>query len=39
MGVFEVQGIISAESGLPMVQFRQLDDEGELVVGFQIPPQ
>jgi hypothetical protein len=38
MGVFEVQGIVAFESGMPMVQFRQLDEEGELALGFQIPP-
>jgi hypothetical protein len=36
MGVFEVQGIVSAASGMPLVQFRQLDDEDEIVVGFQL---
>lgn len=38
MGSFEVQGIVAFESGMPMVQFRQIGEDGELVVGFQIPP-
>lgn len=39
MGRFEVQGIVSQESNLPMVQLRQLDDEDNELVGFQVSPQ
>jgi hypothetical protein len=35
MGRLEVQGIVSARDGLPRVQFRQLDDNGKEVVGWQ----
>jgi hypothetical protein len=38
MGVFEVQGVVSSETGLPLVQFRQLDEEDKLVMGFQVDP-
>lgn len=38
MGRLEVQGIVSAEGGLPFVQFRQLDDDGELEAGWQNTP-
>lgn len=38
MARLEVQGIVSAEDSLPYVQFRQLDDEGELLVGWQSTP-
>lgn len=38
MGRFEVQGIVSAENGLPLVQLRQIDDEGNEVIGFQVEP-
>jgi hypothetical protein len=35
MGRLEVQGIVSAKTDEPLVQFRQLDDDGKLVVGWQ----
>src|SRR4029077_19556176 len=35
MGRLEVQGIVSSKDGLPYVQFRQLDDDGKLIVGWQ----
>lgn len=35
MGRLEVQGIVSSKTGEPLVQFRQLDDEGKFVVGWQ----
>jgi hypothetical protein len=35
MGRLEVQGIVSAKSGMPKVQFRQLNEDGELVVGWE----
>lgn len=35
MGRLEVQGIVSAETNVPLVQFRQLDDDGKLQVGWQ----
>ena len=38
MGRLEVQGIVSVENGLPLVQFRQLDDEGNAVTGWQASP-
>jgi len=38
MGRFEVQGIVSVKTGEPLVQLRQLDDEDEEVVGFQVSP-
>lgn len=38
MGRLEVQGIVSAETGEPLVQFRQLDDDGTDVVGWQVSP-
>lgn len=37
MGRFEVQGIVSSETGLPFVQLRQLDDE-KVEAGFQVSP-
>ena len=36
MGRFEVQGIVSSESNLPMVQLRQLDDDDNEIAGFQV---
>ena len=38
MGRLEVQGIVSAKTGEPLVQFRQLDDDGQLQAGWQVPP-
>lgn len=38
MGKLEVQGIVSIENGLPLVQFRQLDDDDKLVAGWQNSP-
>lgn len=38
MGRFEVQGVVSAETNLPMVQLRQVDDEGNELIGFQVDP-
>lgn len=38
MGHLEVQGIVSAQTGEPLVQFRQLDDDGELQAGWQAVP-
>lgn len=38
MGRLEIQGIVSASDGLPYVQFRQLDDEGNLELGWQSTP-
>jgi hypothetical protein len=38
MGRFEVQGVVSSETGEPLVQFRQVDDDGELEIGFQVSP-
>lgn len=35
MGRLEIQGIVSSKTGEPLVQFRQLSDEGELLVGWQ----
>jgi hypothetical protein len=35
MGRLEVQGIVSVKTGEPLVQFRQLDDNGALLVGWQ----
>jgi hypothetical protein len=35
MGRLEVQGIVSAKDGMPRVQFRQLNDEGELEAGWE----
>jgi hypothetical protein len=35
MGRLEVQGIVSSKTDEPLVQFRQLDDDGKLVVGWQ----
>lgn len=38
MGRFEVQGIVAADGGLPYVQFRQYNDEGELEAAWQNTP-
>lgn len=38
MGRFEVQGIVAAENGLPLVQFRQLDDDGKEIAKWQNSP-
>ena len=38
MGIFEVQGIISSENGLPIVQLRQLNDDGTIEAHFQVSP-
>jgi hypothetical protein len=35
MGRLEVQGIVSSKTGEPLVQFRQLDEDGTLIVGWQ----
>jgi hypothetical protein len=35
MGRLEVQGIVSSKTDEPLVQFRQLDDDGQLVIGWQ----
>lgn len=35
MGRLEVQGIVSVKTGEPLVQFRQLDDDGKLEIGWQ----
>jgi hypothetical protein len=38
MARLEVQGIVAAANGLPFVQCRQLNDEGELESQFQFSP-
>jgi hypothetical protein len=38
MGRFEVQGIVSGQTGEPLVQFRQLDDDDVEMYGFQLSP-
>lgn len=38
MARLEVQGIVSMANGLPMIQCRQLDDEGNLESQFQFSP-
>jgi hypothetical protein len=35
MGRLEVQGIVSAKTSEPLVQFRQLDDNGEIEAGWE----
>lgn len=35
MSRLEVQGIVSAKDNIPRVQFRQLDDEGEIQAGWE----
>lgn len=37
MGRLEVQGIVSVKTGEPLVQFRQLDDEGNVQAEWQAP--
>lgn len=37
MGRFEVQGIVSAQTGEPLVQLRQLDDNDIEEFRFQVP--
>jgi hypothetical protein len=39
MGRIEVQGIVSATDTMPWVQFRQLDEKGNLELQFQITPE
>lgn len=39
MGRFNVQGIVSATSGLAIVQFQQVDDNDVVVYGFQNTPE
>lgn len=36
MSRLDVQGIVSYATDEPLVQFRQLDDDGKLVVGWQM---
>ncbi|HEY7162907.1 MAG TPA: hypothetical protein VH815_16720, partial [Acidobacteriota bacterium] len=36
MGRLEVQGIVSSKTDEPLVQFRQLDDDGNMMVGWQV---
>lgn len=36
MGRLEVQGIVSVKTNEPLVQFRQLEDDGKLIVGWQV---
>ena len=38
MGRIEIQGIVSTENGLPFVQFRSLDDTGEVLSRWQLSP-
>lgn len=38
MGRLEVQGIVAITDNLPYVQFRQLNDSGVLVIGWQSSP-
>lgn len=38
MGRFEVQGIVSNKTGEPLVQLRQLNDDGTEEAGFQVSP-
>jgi hypothetical protein len=38
MGRFEVQGIVSVQTGEPLIQLRQLDDNDNVEFGFQVPP-
>jgi hypothetical protein len=39
MGSFDVQGVVSSETGEPLVQFRIEDENGEELYGFQVAPQ
>jgi hypothetical protein len=36
MGRLEVQGIVSSKTDEPLVQFRQLDDDGEIIIYWQV---
>lgn len=38
MGRLEVQGIVSNKTGEPLIQVRQLDDDGNLQYGFEVGP-
>lgn len=38
MGMFEVQGVVSSETGLPLVQFRQFDENNVVEAQFQVSP-
>lgn len=38
MGRFEVQGIVSAQTREPLIQFRQMDDDDQEQYGFQLTP-
>jgi hypothetical protein len=38
MSELEGQGIVSFVNGSPLVQVRQVDDEGNVVYGFQVHP-
>jgi hypothetical protein len=38
MGMLEVQGIVSVQNGLPVVQFRQLDDDDNVESKWQATP-
>jgi hypothetical protein len=38
MGRLETQGIVAVADGLPYVQFRQLDDEDNIVAQWQMTP-
>lgn len=38
MGRLEVQGIVSAKTGEPLIQFRQLDDDGAEQATWQASP-
>jgi hypothetical protein len=38
MGRLEVQGIVSAKTGEPLVQFRQLDDDDNVEAQWQASP-
>src|SRR4051812_34614979 len=38
MAIFEVQGVVSADTGEPLVQLRQVDEEGGMKFGFQLSP-
>lgn len=38
MARLEVQGIVSSQTGMPLVQLRQFNDDGIEEVGFQLSP-
>lgn len=38
MGRLELQGIVAGEEALPFVQFRQLDDDGNVEAQWQMTP-